>query len=78
MIVIKEDRTMERIREQAEKWKEQISEADSRKDRDYTVMMWMGYLNGLRMARVVSRTEYDALYQEMKDYADGFKDAGMA
>ena len=39
-----------RVREHADRWKREISEADSQRDRDYLVAMWMGYLNGLRMA----------------------------
>lgn len=71
MIVIKEDRTMDRVREQAKKWKKQIREASGRRSRDYIVSMWMGYLNGLRMADVITYDEYIALYEELKDYAAG-------
>ena len=71
MIVIKEDRTMDRVREQAEKWKKQIREASGRRSRDYIVSMWMGYLNGLRMADVITYDEYLVLYAELKDYAAG-------
>ncbi len=60
-----------RVREHADRWKRQISEADSQRDRDYLVAMWMGYLNGLRMADVITYDEYLALYTELKDYAAG-------
>ncbi len=70
MIVIKEDRTMDRIREQEEKWKKQIREASGRRSRDYIVSMWMGYLNGLRMAGVLTYGEYLVLYGDLKEYAD--------
>lgn len=61
--------------EQADKWKQQIREADSQSDRDYLVSMWMGYLNGLRMADAITYADYTELYTGMKQYMEGFEAA---
>jgi len=61
-----------RVREHADRWKRQISEADSQRERDYLVAMWMGYLNGLRMADVITYADYTELYTGMKQYVEGF------
>ena len=37
MIVIKEDRTVERVRGQAEEWKRQIREASDKRERDHII-----------------------------------------
>lgn len=70
MIVIKEDRTVERVRGQAEEWKRQIREASDKRERDHIIFMWIGYLNGLRMAGVLTYGEYLVLYGDLKEYAD--------
>ena len=70
MIVIKEDRTVERVRGQAEEWKRQIREASDKRERDHIIFMWIGYLNGLRMAGVLTYEEYLVLYRDLKEYAD--------
>ncbi len=64
-----------RVREHADRWKRQISEADSQRDRDYLVAMWMGYLNGLRMADVITHGDYTGLYDGMRQYTEGFQAA---
>ena len=64
-----------RVREHADRWKRQISEADSQRDRDYLVAMWMGYLNGLRMAGVITHGDYTELYDGMRQYTEGFEAA---
>lgn len=73
MIVIKEDRTVERVRGQAEEWKRQIREAACGYGQDYIIMMWLGYLNGLQMAGVITYEEYLDLHSDVKNYAAGLE-----
>lgn len=73
MIVIKEDRTVERIREQAERWKDHIRGTMDETTQDYITLMWAGYLNGLRISNAISGDEYKDLYDEMKEYVSGLE-----
>ena len=52
-----------------------INEASEEAERDYIIMMWLGYLNGLRLTNAVTKLEYDNLYREIKQYIDGIEAA---
>lgn len=75
MIVIKEDRTVERVRNKVEQLKDLIREAEvtHRLSQHCMVSTWAGYLNGLRMADTITRDEYLELYGELKDYVAGME-----
>lgn len=64
---------MERIREQEEEWKDHIRGTTDETIQDYIVLLWAGYLNGLRISRAISKGEYEDLYGEMKEYATGLE-----
>jgi hypothetical protein len=59
------------IRIWVRKQKQLAKEAPDRQTRDYILMMWLGYLNGLRLTNVITYTEYRSLYRELKEYAAG-------
>ena len=63
------------LRNWIQKQKQLISEAAEQKDRDYIAMMWLGYLNGLRLTNAITYMEYQALYDEIQQYIAGFKAA---
>ena len=55
------------IRSWIQKQKQLINETQEEKSRDYIVMMWLGYLNGLRLtnAITVSYTHLDVYKRQM-------------
>lgn len=61
----------EQIRKWIQKQKQIINETPEEKDRDYIVMMWLGYLNGLRLTNAITYQEYRELYGELNRYAAG-------
>lgn len=63
------------IRIWVQKQKRLISEAPDQQTRDYIIMMWMGYLNGLRLTNAITYAEYKALYSELQEYAAGVEAA---
>jgi len=50
-----------------------IAETADQRDKDYLVCMWQGFLNGLRLSRTISKSEYDALYDDMVNFALGYE-----
>jgi len=68
-----EDKSMNKdkqLRAWIQKQKQLINEAQSDQERDYIAMMWLGYLNGLRLTNAITKPEYDALYQEIRQHID--------
>lgn len=63
------------LRVWVQKQKSLISEAPTEKERSYIAMMWLGYLNGLRLTNAIAKSEYDNLYREIKQYIDGIEAA---
>lgn len=61
------------IRIWVQKQKKLANEAPDQKSRDYIIMMWLGYLNGLRLTNAITYTEYSSLYSELQDYAAGME-----
>jgi len=58
------------LRTWIQKQKQLINEAPSDQERDYIAMMWLGYLNGLRLTNAITKPEYDSLYQEIRQHID--------
>lgn len=58
------------LRAWIQKQKQLINEAPSDQERDYIGMMWLGYLNGLRLTNAITKPEYDSLYQEIRQHID--------
>ncbi len=59
------------IRVFVQKQKQLIAEATEQEDKDYIAMMWLGYLNGLRLTNAISYAEYKDLYNEIQLFAAG-------
>ena len=59
----------------AQKQKQLIDEAKIPKDRDYLMLMWLGYLNGMRLTNAITREEYKTLYEEIRNYITGVEEA---
>jgi len=65
------------IQKQLEIWsqkqKKLIDETADQKDKDYLVCMWHGFLSGLRLHGTISKSEFDALYNDIYNFALGYK-----
>lgn len=65
----------QQLRAFVQRQKRLIAEAPEQKDRDYIVMMWLGYLNGLRLTNAITYAEYRELYDEIQQYIAGMEAA---
>lgn len=63
------------IRGFVQKQKSLINEATTENERDYLVMVWLGFLNGLRLTNYITWQEYQDLYNEMLQYVAGIEAA---
>lgn len=63
------------LRAWIQKQKQLVSEAAEEKDRDYIAMMWLGFLNGLRLTNAITWMEYNDLCSELQQYIAGFEAA---
>ena len=63
------------LRKWIQKHKALINEAPDKTQRDYLVMMWVGFLNGLRVSNAISWNDYNSLYKEIQEFAEGVEGA---
>ena len=63
------------LRKWIQKHKALINEAPDKIQRDYLVMMWVGFLNGLRVSNAISWNDYNSLYKEIQEFAEGVEAA---
>lgn len=63
------------LRKWIQNHKKLICEAPDEKQRDYIAMMWLGYLNGLRMAGAITWEEYNSLNDELQRFVAGMEAA---
>lgn len=54
-----------------QKTKDLIDDAKDQQQRDYVAMMWLGYLNGLRLTNAIAYPEYKELYDEIQKFIAG-------
>lgn len=52
------------------KQKQRIWKENSKEKRDYLIMMWQGYITGLRMTNAIDYKEYRELFDEIKKFAE--------
>lgn len=67
--------TEQQIRNFVQKEKNLINEAQDEKERDYIAVMWLGFLNGLRLTNAITYQEYKELFDEIQQYIAGFEAA---
>ena len=63
------------IRGWIQKQKRLISEAPDQTSRDYIAMMWLGFLNGMRITNAITWAEYNGLYDEIQQFIAGMEAA---
>lgn len=44
-----------------------LREAKDKKTRDYQMMLWAGFLSGLRLTNAITQGEYKAYYKDLQD-----------
>lgn len=60
----------QQIRTFAENQIRMMTESKSDSDRDYQLMLWGGFLTGLRLTNAITYQEYDAYYKELQFLAE--------
>lgn len=46
-----------------------MRETTTQKDRDYQMMLWCGFLTGLKLTNAITRKEYDRYFTELQELA---------
>lgn len=54
-----------------QKQKRLVNEAVTEMDRGRLIGMWIGYLNGLRLTNVLTYSEYNQYFDELKNFVEG-------
>lgn len=52
-----------------------MTESKSSRDRDYQLMLWGGFLTGLRLTNAITYQEYVAYYKELQFLAEKLRTA---
>lgn len=49
-----------------------LREAKDKNARDYQMMLWAGFLSGLRLTNAITQQEYNAYYKSLQDLSEQF------
>ena len=60
----------QQIRTLADNQIRMMTETKNSRDRDYQLMLWGGFLTGLRLTNAITYQEYDAYYKELQVLAE--------
>ena len=63
----KKDRQLQRM---ARKQMKLMQEMKSQREREYQLMLWCGFLTGLRLTNAITKEEYDRYYRDLQEMAE--------
>lgn len=63
----KKDRQLQRM---ARKQMKLMQEMKTQREREYQLMLWCGFLTGLRLTNAISKEEYDRYYRDLQEMAE--------
>ena len=63
----KKDRQLQRM---ARKQMKLIQEMKTQREREYQLMLWCGFLTGLRLTNAITKEEYDRYYRDLQEMAE--------
>lgn len=63
----KQNRQLQRM---ARKQMELMQEMKTQRERDYQMMLWCGFLTGLRLTNAITYEEYNRYYRELQEMAE--------
>lgn len=52
-----------------QKTKQAIIEAEEQKDKEYLLMLWGGFLNGMKLSGYISREDYQKMFTELEEFS---------
>ncbi len=52
-----------------------MKEITAQKDRDYQMMLWCGFLTGLRLTNAITHEEYNRYYTDLQELANKMDEA---
>ncbi len=47
-----------------------MQETKTQRERDYQLMLWCGFLTGLRLTNAITQEEYDRYYRDLQEMAE--------
>lgn len=63
----KKDRQLQRM---ARKQMKLMQEMKTQREQEYQLMLWCGFLTGLRLTNAISKEEYDRYYRDLQEMAE--------
>ena len=63
----KKDRQLQRM---ARKQMKLMQEMKTQREREYQLMLWCGFLTGLRLTNAITKEEYDRYYRDLQERAE--------
>ena len=63
----KKDRQLQRM---ARKQMKLMQEMKTQGEREYQLMLWCGFLTGLRLTNAITKEEYDRYYRDLQEMAE--------
>ena len=63
----KKDRQLQRM---ARKQMKLMQEMKTQREREYHLMLWGGFLTGLRLTNAITKEEYDRYYRDLQEMAE--------
>lgn len=63
----KKNRQLQRM---ARKQMKLMQEMKTQREREYQLMLWCGFLTGLRLTNAITKEEYDRYYRDLQEMAE--------
>lgn len=63
----KKDKQLQRM---ARKQMKLMQEMKTQREREYQLMLWCGFLTGLRLTNAITKEEYDRYYRDLQEMAE--------
>lgn len=61
--------TKKQLKVMAKKQMKLMKEMQTERDREYQMMLWCGFLTGMRLTNAITHEEYDHYYRELQELA---------
>lgn len=65
-----QEKQKKQLQRMARKQMKLMQEMKTQKERDYQLMLWCGFLTGLRLTNAITQEEYSRYYRDLQEMAD--------
>ena len=65
-----QEKKYRQLQRMARKQMKLMQEMRTQREREYQLMLWCGFLTGLRLTNAITKEEYDRYYRDLQEMAE--------